>query len=401
VKPDVTQTILADREIAYVLTDRALNVLDIRGAVEILGDGKPAALGQSLPELVPELVGSEDLLHQVMSGTLPRFELALLNRDTNTGDTRYLSMVTLPTYGEAGYISGLVHVVEDVTEMGALQQRLAQHRNELRLLQRELEQRNQDLQAANAELRRLDELKSIFVSVAAHELRTPLTSILGYLEVLLDGDAGDLSAGQRDYLDVVQSSALRLQRITSELLDVTRIESGRVELVLQPTDLRAVVQAVIREHKPQLDTKGLHLAWEPPRKLPAALVDRTRAAQIVGNLLSNAIKYTPEGGQIIVALSVSGNTGFLKLSVTDTGVGIAEEDQAKLFARFFRGESANLTGAEGAGMGLYITRSLVELHGGRIWLESVPLKGSTFCATLPAVDDSLDSAPAEGTTQGS
>jgi signal transduction histidine kinase len=107
----------------------------------------------------------------------------------------------------------------------------------------------------------------------------------------------------------------------------------------------------------------------------------------VGNLLSNAIKYTPDGGQIGMVLSKADEAGFLKLSVTDTGVGISDEDHRKLCARFFRGASAAVTGAEGAGMGLYITRSLVELHGGRIWLKSVPEKGTTFCVTFPVADE--------------
>ncbi len=382
-KLDLAQAILVDRRIAYVLTDRTLKVVGVHGAVEILGDGHRIAPEQPLPQLVPELVGSEDMLRQVLTGGLPRFELTLLNRETSTGETRYLTMVTLPWHSEADQITGLVHVVEDVTELGTLHQRLAQHRNELRLLQAELKQRNEDLQAANAELHRLDELKSIFVSVAAHELRSPLTSILGYVEVLLDEDYGALSDTQREYLETVQGGAQRLRRITSELLDVTRIEAGRVELVLQPTDLREVVRSVICEYAPQLEAKGQQLTWQADPQLPEALCDRGRATQIVGNLLSNAIKYTTDGGQIGVALSEAEEPGFLQLSVADTGAGISEDDQRKLFARFFRGESAALSGAEGAGMGLYITRSLVELHGGRIWLESTPGRGSTFCATLP------------------
>jgi signal transduction histidine kinase len=302
-------------------------------------------------------------------------------------------MVTLPMRGDGDQITGLVHVVEDVTELGALHQRLAQHRNELRLLQEELRRRNQELQAANAELERLDELKSVFVSVAAHELRTPLTSVLGYLEVLLDGDEGALTASQREYLGVIQGSAQRLQRITSELLDVTRIEAGRVELVLQPTDLRSVVEAVISEYRTQSEAKDQQLTWEFLSQLPLALCDRGRAQQIVGNLLSNAIKYTPHGGHVGVAVAQAEEAGFLKLSVTDTGVGISEHEQGKLFARFYRAQSAALAGAEGAGMGLYITRSLVELHGGRIWLESAPGKGSKFCVTLPAADNPADTAP--------
>jgi len=381
------QAVLLDRQIAYAITDRELTVLEVHGALNILGDEHRAAPGQSLSELVPELVGSEDMLRQVVTGALPRFELTLLNRESSAGETRYLSMVTFPSRGDAGQIVGLVHVVEDVTDLGALQQHLAQHRNELRLLQEELKQRNQALHAANAELQRLDELKSIFVSVAAHELRTPLTSILGYLEVLLDEDDGPLSERQRECLEVVHSSAQRLQHISSELLDVTRIEAGRVELVLKPTNLQRTVQAVLGEYEPQMKAKGQELTWKGPPRLPAALCDEGRAAQIVGNLVSNAIKYTPKGGRISVTLSKAEEAGFLKLSVTDTGVGISTHDQRQLFTRFFRAESAVLARADGAGMGLYIARALVQLHGGQIWVESMPGKGSTFFVTLPVAHE--------------
>jgi len=389
----LAQAVLLDRQIAYAITDRELTVLEVHGALEILGDGHRVAPGQSLSELVPELVGSEDMLWQVVMGALPRFELTLLNRESRTGETRYLSMVAFPSRGGAGEIVGLVHVVEDVTELGALQQRLAQHRNELRLLQGELKQRNQALRAANAELQRLDELKSVFVSVAAHELRTPLTSILGYLEVLLDEDDGALNERQRQCLEVVQNSAHRLQRITGELLDVTRIEAGRVELVLKPTNLQQLVEAVIGEYQPQMEAKGQRLTWQALPQLPPALCDEGRAAQIVGNLVSNAIKYTPQGGRISMTLSKAEEAGFLKLGVTDTGVGISSEDQRQLFTRFFRAESAALARADGAGMGLYITRALAELHGGRIWLESTLGKGSTFWVTLPISDKPVEDNP--------
>ena len=267
-----------------------------------------------------------------------------------------------------------------------MQQQLSQHRNELRLAQEQLARQNLDLAAANAELRRLDELKSNFVAVAAHELRSPLAVIQGYVEMLADEDVGPLSEGQRVYLGAIQKSTQRLLHITSSLLDVTRIEAGRMDLVLQPTDLPALVWAAAAEFQTQLTAKRQCLTLHHAPALPPALCDPTRASQIVGNLVSNAIKYTPEQGHIRIAVQAAAEEGFLQVSVADDGIGIASGDQDKLFDRFFRAASAAQIGVGGTGLGLYITRSLVELHGGRIWVSSEPGTGSTFYVTFPIAD---------------
>jgi signal transduction histidine kinase len=194
--PTVAQLVLQDRKIAYVITDRDLSVVEVGGAVDVLGCGRETCLGRSLLELVPELLGCEAVLTDILAGDY---------RD------------------RTGRITGLLHLVEDVTEMGTIDQQLAQSRNELRLLEGRLARQNLELAAANAELRRLDEMKSQFIAVATHELRRPLTAIRGYLEMLLDEEFGPLADDQRQSLEVVQKSARRLRILTNKLLDVTRI----------------------------------------------------------------------------------------------------------------------------------------------------------------------------------
>jgi signal transduction histidine kinase len=379
--------ILRNCRIAYAITDDTLAVVEVGGEDDILCDGHEICLGQSLPDLVPELVGLEEVLADILAGDLPRFELACANRETADGQTIYLTMMDLPYRNRTGQIAGILHMVQDVTEMGMVDRQLAQNRNELRLLQDQLTCQNAELAAANAELRRLDELKSAFVSVAAHELRTPLAPIRGYVEVLLDEDVGSLTDEQREYLQTVERSARRLLTLTSNLLDVTRIEAGRLELVLQPVDLSALVKAIADEYGPQLEGRAQQLTLRIPSDMPPALCDETRAAQIVGNLLSNASKYTPQGGWIAITVGPAEEDGFLEVSVADNGVGIPTKDQPRLFDRFFRAQSAVLTGASGAGLGLHIARSLIELHGGRIWFESELSKGSTFHVTFPVADE--------------
>ncbi len=382
----VVELIMEDRKLAYFIVDRDLTVVAVGGALNICGDRDQFCVGSPLGEMMPEIIGSEKVLSDILAGNVARFHLPWVNRETQDGQINYLTMVDLPYRDQSGTITGLVHLVQDVTEMGRLEQRVTQQRNELRLLRDQLTQQNLELVAANAELRQLDELKSEFVSVAAHELRTPLSSVAGYVEMLLEEDFGPLTNQQREFLEIVQRSGRRLLDITSNLLDVTRIETGRIELVLQPLDLTALLKATAAEFGPQLEAESQRLVLRAASDLPPALCDEMRCAQIVGNLLSNASKYTLEGGQITVSVARAEEDGFLQVSVADNGVGIAPEDHDKLFRRFFRAGTASLTKARGAGLGLHITRSLVELHGGQIWFESELEAGSTFYVTLPVAE---------------
>jgi signal transduction histidine kinase len=384
--PTVAQCILLDHRIAYAITDQQLLVTEVGGVLEILDGDSTGWPGRPLADLVPELVGSESALVDILAGKLPRLELSLINRETADSRTLYLTIVNLPYRDEQGQIVGLLYFVEDHTEAGILEQSLSQSRNQLFLAQEQLAHQNMELATANAELRRLDDLKSTFVSVAAHELRTPLTAIQGYVEMLVDRDVGPLTERQGEYLAIIQSSARRLFHITSSLLDVTRIEAGRVDLMLRPTDLFAIVQEVAAEYEPQLTANAQRLTIYHPPDLPPVLCDSVRTSHIVGNLLSNAIKYSPRNACIEISVVPAQEEGFLQLTVTDNGVGIGPADQDKLFKRFFRATSAARTGASGAGLGLYITRALVELHGGRIWVESELNKGSAFHVTLPIAE---------------
>ncbi len=378
------QVVLRDRRIVYAVTDRELHVQQLSGALKVLQSDAASWLGKSLLDLVPELLGSEDALEGILGGVLSRLEIPWVNRDDDSGNTAYLTLVDLPCRDSTGAIVGLIHVMQDVTEGGVLEQQLMQHRNDLRLLEKAQREQNAQLRAANTELRRLDEAKSTFVSLAAHELRTPLASITGYVEMLLDGDAGPLNAAQTEYLSTIDASTQRLLRITRDLLDVARIESGRLQLSLQTVNLRALLAEVTVEQKPQLDARSQQIHLIAPDDIPPALVDPQRTIQVVSNLISNASKYAPAGTTITVNLQeADAEPGFLCVAVTDEGDGVPAEDQSLLFRPFFRGTSAQITGIPGTGLGLYIAQSLVELHGGHISLESRAGVGATFAATFP------------------
>ena len=229
--------------------------------------------------------------------------------------------------------------------------------------------------------RAVDRMKSEFVSLVSHELRTPLTSIKGYIDLLLAGDVGELEAEQREFLGIVSNNADRLVALISNLLDISRIESGNVEITRSPLHLDALFATVAASFRPQVEQKRQHLTLDIEEGLPAVSGDADRVVQILTNLVSNAHKYTPAGGDITVSARLAGP--LVSVAIRDTGIGMSEEDQAQLFTRFFRSKGRQIQEVAGTGLGLVIARSLVELHGGTLQVMSVPGHGTTFTFTLP------------------
>ena len=379
--PDVVQPILSRKRIAYARVDAVLCLRALGGDDTLLGL-VPGDVGQPLVVVVPELFGSEDQLHAVMAGELPLITVPRVNRDGPDGDVCYLDLSVFPSRDEDA--AGLLVVAEDVTELARAEQMLTQQRNELALLRDRLAEQNLALAAANAELRQLDQLKSRFVTIAAHELRSPLATISGYVDLLFEEDiCGPLSDMQRTSLDVINRSTARLLHMVANLLDLTRIEAGRLDLTLQPVEISPLVHQVLRELKPLAEDKRHALEITVADDLPLALCDGERAVQVLHNLVANAIKYTPDGGHIAVVVCCDQEPTFIRFQVSDSGIGIPHEEQQRLFEAFFRAGNVYQVDAGGSGLGLGIARSLVELHGGALWFESTPGEGSHFYFTLP------------------
>lgn len=231
----------------------------------------------------------------------------------------------------------------------------------------------------------VDRLKSEFVATVSHELRTPMTSIKGYVDILLMGAAGALSENQTHFLEIVRSNTDRLSVLVNDLLDISRIEAGRVSLSLQPVDLREVADDVVAEilRRSQEESKPMAIMVDAPPDLPRVTGDLERVRQIIANLVDNAYSYTPANGQIQIHMEPT--DGMVRVDVKDNGIGISAEEVERVFERFYRGEDALVLATPGTGLGLAIVKQLVTMHKGNIWLESkgVPGKGSTFSFTLP------------------
>ncbi|RLC81977.1 MAG: hypothetical protein DRI61_03125 [Chloroflexi bacterium] len=230
----------------------------------------------------------------------------------------------------------------------------------------------------------IDRMKTEFISTVSHELRTPMTSIKGYTDLLYMGMVGELNERQKRFLRIVKNNADRLATLVSDILDISRIESGRIRLNLQPVDLTEVLDEVTPVFQRTIEEKSLNYIVNIPDDLPPLWADRDRLNQILTNLISNACNYTTEGGTVKVEARVVDDK--VQVDVTDTGIGIAPEDLPKVFDRFFRADNPVVRQSPGTGLGLSITKAFVEMHGGEIWVRSQLGKGSTFSFTIPIAE---------------
>jgi len=259
------------------------------------------------------------------------------------------------------------------------------HHNTRRLAV-EVRQTAQRLEQLNTELDGAMKTKDLFLSNISHELRTPLNSIIGFTDLLLTEDLGAaLSAQQRDFLDTVARNGRQLLQLINELLDLQRIAAGRMELKPESVQLAELLNEAASSVQAQLQKHQHALVVTPPPAELRVQADPGRVRQVLLNLLSNAIKFTPDGGRIsVVAAPVNGGSiSEVRIAVSDTGIGIAPEDQPKLFKEFSQLDASASRKYEGTGLGLALSRQLVELHGGTMGVESEMGKGSTFWFTLP------------------
>ncbi len=246
----------------------------------------------------------------------------------------------------------------------------------------ELEALYRELADSHARLRELDELKSDFLGNVSHELRTPLAAIKGFVDNLLDGVTGPVTGKQRHYLIRVHGNVERLTRMVSDLLDLTRIEAGKIELVPEALDPAEIVGDATEGVRPLARARGLHVVLEVAG-CPPIWGDPDKVHQVLTNLMSNALKFTPAGGRVTVT-ATAGPGAMARLAVHDTGLGIPPGERERVFDKFYQVGRVDGERLSGSGLGLTIARHLVELHGGRVWVEDGPGGGSTFVVLLPA-----------------
>ena len=343
----------ADLIITTDLDDRILTWN--RGAEVLFGYTKDEVVGNHLSILLPpeRFRELEEMRAKVaISGALRDLEVRSKRKD---GEMIYLSLSVSPIRDVEEKIVGFLRVAKDVTEKKRYERRLKE----------------------------LDKMKSDFVSNVSHELRTPLTSIKGSVDNMLDGLTGTLNEKQVRYLTRIKSNTDRLSRLINDLLDLSRIESGRVEIRSTSLSLTALAEEVAEQLKSLAAEKLIRIEVQPPDPRMTVWADRDKITQVLMNLIGNAVKFTPQNGKVTVALEKNGDD-YVQISVADTGPGILSEEKNKIFSKFYQFADIDKEKPKGSGLGLAISKALVEMHGGKIWVESEAGKGSKFYFTLPA-----------------
>ena len=248
----------------------------------------------------------------------------------------------------------------------------------------ELEARTRELESANDRLKELDKLKSGFVSNVSHELRTPLTAIGSLVDNMLDGLTGPLNTKQAHYISGIKDSTERLARLIHDLLDLSVIESGRMEIKPSTFQLSSLITEVVENLRPVARDKAIELDGGSPNRDDLAWADRDKVTQVLTNLVTNAVKFTPNGGKVRIFLEPVESGYWLQVGVSDNGPGIPPEEAGRIFDEFYQIGQPGREKAKGVGLGLAICKKLIDMHGGQIRVESTPGAGSTFYFTVPA-----------------
>jgi PAS domain S-box-containing protein len=326
------------------------------GAERLYGYSRHEVLGSHVSLVYAEQKDT-DLLRRISAGErVSRLETINLTKDGRKID---VSMTISPILDRMGDIVGASTIARDITDEKIL-----------------------------------DRMKSDFVGTVSHELRTPLSAIKGFLELVADGEAGPINDTQREFLDIAVRNSDRLGALINDLLDVSRIESDRLEMRSEPVDLAAVLADVGATFRHEAYSKGLVLR-EDVAEIPLVRGDTARLIQVFCNLVSNAIKYTPKGE---VGIRAAATSNGVEVIVSDSGIGMTPEEMAQLFTKFFRGSSPVVTESRGTGLGLVIARAILEAHQAAIDVESQPGEGTRFRVLLP-LDEPVP--PSRSATEGS
>jgi PAS domain S-box-containing protein len=373
--PEVRESHSRFRELVEAAPDAILEVDDLghivlvnEEAERLFRSGREELVGRLIEDLIPERFRSKHATHRDQYGAGPVKRPMGLGLDLwarrSDGSEFPVDIKLSPLETEAGL--RVMCIVRDITDRKAAEE-------QIRALNQRLEQRNREVERAN-------QLKTEFLASMSHELRTPLNSIIGFSDLLSEVKTGELNEKQKRFVERISEGARHLSLLINDILDISKIEAGRIDLCIQQFAVEPSIQEILLSVRPIADSKKLTLAAEIDPAL-AIQADQTRFRQVIYNLLSNALKFTPEGGKVTIEASAADD--FLRVRVTDTGVGIPPEEISHIFEKFHQAGPTTKGIREGTGLGLAITKRLVELHGGTIAVDSELGKGSQFTVVLP------------------
>jgi len=367
------------------ITDRAGNITDVNESMaRILGYSKEDLIGMHFTQILPLKTFERDFKPPfekfIKRGGEIAFDTAFTTKD---GKEVYGELRTVAIHDKRGRYAGSRVVFHDLTERKKAEEEL-QEKNE------QLEAQREELVRKATELEMVNQAKSEFLASMSHELRTPLNAVIGFSELMLDGIPGEINDEQRGCVNDILDSGKHLLNLINDILDLSKVEAGKIELKLQNLNIANVVSGVVQIMKPVLDKNRQEIEISVTQGLPKVRGDKNRLEQILLNLLSNASKFTDQGGRVRIHVGREGD--YCQVAVIDTGIGIKKEAQEHMFEAFIQGETLSDRKKEGTGLGLTLTRQFVEAIGGRIWMESEYGKGSTFIFTLPLAGEPLETS---------
>ena len=348
--------------------DATLDIYEVESKASLLKASESAMVTEE------QFRSFRELLVVIAEGR-PYFETELRETTAKGREIDILMSMRIPAEGDP--FDRLVLVIQDITKLKQVKDELTKYREYLEGL---VQERTSELAEAKERAELADRTKSVFLATMSHELRTPLNSVIGFTGILLQELAGPLTDEQNKQLGMVQSSARHLLDLINDVLDISRIEAGQLEVECEPFDLRQSISKVVEAMRPAAAEKQLSLTFELNDLVGQAMGDRHRAEQVLLNVLNNAIKFTDQGSVAVVVTQVDNS---VEISVADTGIGIADDDLDKLFTPFHQLDSGRNRRQEGTGLGLAICELLAKLMGGEIRVESKLGRGSTFTFTLP------------------
>ena len=365
---------------AILEVDAEGRILMLNEAAEkIFGYTRAELLGLNVDQLVPTAMRSGHSRHRSLytdrPQTRPMGTGLELNAQRKDGTLLPVEISLSPNWTDQDL--RVIAIVRDITERKLAEDRFRAVREQYTT---ELAAKNAQLEARNLEVEKANRLKSEFLASMSHELRTPLHTIIGFTELLTEEVEGPLNPKQKRFLGHILQDSRHLLELINEVLDLSKIEAGRVELQLEDFDFAGCAEEAMAAIRNQAEGKSIRL--ENKNSFHGLVhADRVRTKEILYNLLSNAIKFTPDAGTVRLESSVQ--ESFLQITVADNGIGIAQEEHAAIFEKFYQVGDTTKGIREGTGLGLAITKKLVEMHGGSIWLESQKGQGSRFMFTLP------------------
>jgi len=368
--PVARDTIIESMSDGVIVLDPQNRIVDLNPVAEgILGCLASQAVGQSAKKVLSRW---PDLVERYRSVAETHAEIVVGEGVVR----RYFDFRVSPLRDWHRHLVGRLIVLRDVTRRKEMEE--------------ELQRAKEAAEAANR-------AKDEFIDIVTHELRSPLSSVLGSVGFLEDGAAGPINEEQLEFLHIIEANTTRMAALASDLAEISRIESGQLQLEIEPASMAKVVSEVTRSIRLQIERKGQTLTLQVPDDLPVVWGDHMRLAQVLTNLVGNAHKFTPKGGRIAIRAERTANrwdaqgaAEVVHVAVEDNGIGVGAEDLPKLFQKFSRVGDRKTRQIPGTGLGLSIAKNLVEMQGGRIWCESELGKGSTFHFTVPVVEEAPD-----------